>query len=824
MKMMNKKRIALLLAVALLLGTLPLYAVAEEVPAQTQASTTDVPTPITETVTGLVNGDFEDGTNGWTLRGDTALSDDARNGSGALYLCHGTAYAEAATQIVTLNAATDYTLTFWVKRVSGSGAWKIYVMDHNDNYAKLTYTTGVNWFKPTDNGWVQHTVTFNSGNRTEVFLKLCPETEDSGTFVLDDMRLYVSGEEPEEPSGSEDPLTLLSFGVVNNRPISTAVNLVTNGSFESGTGPWDTDSFLGDTVQVVNDSTTFEGGKSLFFNTSGSETPEWHIFWVEVEPGTDYVFSAWLKGSFLSPQSVGRATVGVIDPHTKKFLAYPRKDKELPGGMFSNDSRQLVPNAWDQQWHLRSVSFNSRDKNRVGVALYGYGTELWVDGLALFKVGEGVKFVSENAKSNITPAYDAEHGTCAPEDSLTQNPTMADAASDFWQTGKGWKNGFLSFVDSAYEYGRSLKYTGSETHEGVYYIKWLDVQPHTKYTFTAAVKVLESGEGKLALIDGKLRDSVNFVEVNFSREDYGDDWFTLCFTFNSDANDHIGIGVCDLGGVALLDNIRLFETEHGIDGEEEYVVRPDGWYKENGGWCYYQDGGRLTKAWKKDGNGWCYLGDDGYMVKARWIHDGSGWYYLNGSGYMVADKWVKDSSGWCYLTGSGRMATNAWIKDSVGWCYVGANGYCVTNAWKKDSKGWCYLDASGRMAVNKWINDGSGWYFLDKNGYMVANRWVKDSVGWCYLTGSGRMATNAWIKDSVGWCYVGKSGYCLTNQWVKDSKGWCFLDKNGRMVYSRWIKDGGKYYYIDQNGYMIAGKTVTIGGKKYTFDKNGVMQ
>ena len=115
---------------------------------------------------------------------------------------------------------------------------------------------------------------------------------------------------------------------------------------------------------------------------------------MEVEKNTNYTFSAWLKGSFLSADSVGRATIGVIDPNNKKFLTMPEKNQDVAGGMFSTNMRQLVPTAWDGRWHLRSVTFNTEEKTTVGIALYGYGTELWVDGLALFEVGDGKKYTS----------------------------------------------------------------------------------------------------------------------------------------------------------------------------------------------------------------------------------------------------------------------------------------------------------------------------------------------------------------------------------------------------------------------------------------------
>ena len=471
------------------------------------------------------------------------------------------------------------------------------------------------------------------------------------------------------------------------------------------------------------------------------------------------------------------------------------------------------------------MSFNSGTSTKVGIALYGSYSQLWIDDIALFKVEDGVKYVSDNMRGNISPAFDGiDYNGCDDADSLIPDPTFSNGTSaDYWAGANGFANGTLSIVDNAYEYGTSLKYTESYKPVGLYTIKWIDVEPNTNYTFAVDVKILKDGAGKLALMDGKIRNNVNFLEISYSQEDYGTDWFTLMITFNSDVYDTIGLGFCDLGGEALIDNIRLFENADGKEVTDDYVEPPvaDGWVKVDGKWTYYENG---------------------KQVKAKWIKDGS-WYYIDANGFMVANKWVKDSKGWCYLTNSGAMATNQWIKDSVGWCYVDGTGYCVTNKWVKDSKGWCYLDANGRMATNKWVNDGKGWAYVDKNGYSVTNKWMKDSKGWCYLgsngymvtkqwvkdskgwcyvDANGYMATNKWVKDSKGWCFVGADGYCVTNTWKKDSKGWCYLDANGRMVTSNWVKDNGKWYYMDANGYMLANTTATIGGKKYSFNASGV--
>ena len=208
--------------------------------------------------------------------------------------------------------------------------------------------------------------------------------------------------------------------------------------------------------------------------------------------------------------------------------------------------------------------------------------------------------------------------------------------------------------------------------------------------------------------------------------------------------------------------------------------------------------------------------------KNGWVKESGKWFFFE-NGNMVTNKWKKDSIGWCYLGADGAMKTNAWVMDSYGWCYVGANGYCVTNKWMQDStKKWCYLNANGNMVVSSWVLDGGKWYFMDANGYMVTNKWMKDSIGWVYLGSNGYMMTNAWVMDSFGWCYVGADGYAVTNTWKMDSHGWCYLGNEGSQVKNNWVFSGGKWYFIDADGYMIFSTSKYWNGKTYYFNANGV--
>jgi len=720
----------------------------------------------------ITNGDFELNNGiGWSLEGTGAITEEAaETGKYGVQLTGTSTWGDKASTVIAVEPGKQYTLTYSLKTASGGPAtlylrggmteyeWQASVVLPGDDVPIMS--TG---------DWQKMTHCIDPGDCTYVVIHF--NGADGGVNYIDNVRVTEGWTDPgDKPL---PPLTLSTFGVLNNRPLNASDNLLINGSFESdANAQWNTGTFLGENVYVVDDDTTRSGNKSLYFNTSGNKLAAWHIFWVDVEPGKDYVFSTWLKGAYISDDNRFAATVGVVDPDTKTFMVH--KDT-----LFSSVTEQIVPTAWDNKWHLRSVSFNSGEKTKVGIALYGHSSQMWVDDMALYLIDAGVKYSSGADSISVKDVF--EDIGCTDENSLIVDPTFSTALSnDFWSTGGGWKNGFLSFVENEYEYRDSMKYTESSDPRGLYYTKWIDIKPNTDYVFSVDMKILKDGDGKLMVMGGRATYPLEFIQIDFSGDVWGTEWFNKTFTFNSGLFSRVAITVVDKGGEALIDNLRIFEASKKVAMEDEFVSRANGWHKVDGNWVYYENGRMVTNKWKMDSVGWCYLGADGYCV---------------------TNKWVADSKGWCYLDANGRMVTNKWVMDSVGWCYVDGNGYCVTNKWVADSKGWCYLDGNGRMVTNKWVMDSVGWCYVGADGYCVTNKWVADSYGWCYLDGNGRMVTNKWIKDSVGWCYIGAEGYCLTNQWVEDSKGFCYLDENGRMVYDTWV-DG--VYYVDSNGYWVA--------------------
>ena len=271
----------------------------------------------------LTNGGFESGLDGWTVKGDTALSDDAHSGDKALLLSHSSAWGEALTRIVAVEKNTDYTLSFRVKRVSGGGSWHSFVLD-TSNWSALAAVKGQSWFSYMGSEWTTHSITVNSGERTAVMLKFCPESAGAGTFLIDDVT-FPTGEEPDNPDNPDTP----------DQPVEW-----TNGGFESGLEGWNVggDSALSDDAR---------NGSQAMLMSHSSAWGEALTRTVAVEKNTDYVLTFWIR----RVSGGGTWNVYALNPAT--FAALPLTEGV---GWFSDTSKA---------WVSHTIAFNSGDLTQI---------------------------------------------------------------------------------------------------------------------------------------------------------------------------------------------------------------------------------------------------------------------------------------------------------------------------------------------------------------------------------------------------------------------------------------------------------------------------
>ena len=180
----------------------------------------------------------------------------------------------------------------------------------------------------------------------------------------------------------------------------------------------------GQELKIVN--------KSLYFDTSAVDEGGYYKFTLQVEPDTFYTFSTWVKGDYLGADNEGHASVGVWDPVLNGFMVYLEFYRDTPRG--SRLTQQIYPTAWDDEWHLRSVQFNSGVNTKIGIGFAGAESQMWIDGIALYTVENGIKYADPRQIASIRPStLEENEGACADEHNLIANATMDGAAAqEFW--------------------------------------------------------------------------------------------------------------------------------------------------------------------------------------------------------------------------------------------------------------------------------------------------------------------------------------------------------------------------------------------------------
>lgn len=518
------------------------------------------------------NGDLELGnTNGWETPAAAIETATVYSGSYALKLTATSAYSGAAFKTIPVRTNATVTVSFYYRYASapGSKLYHVYTYQGADTNTG-PYSGGAEASFQAPSGcnsistWQRISYTFNSGNYDAFTLKFCPGGSGGTVCYIDNLTVTSTG-------GDETAMEpyLTSFGTKMNRPQTATANAIGQGGFESSAGAsWNVGSFIKGDVQVVADDTAPEGSHSLCFDSGATSTAAWYTFPVTVEKYTQYTFSAWVKSPRLGAANDATATFGVANAQTGKFLVYePYNGNGNGAASLSTETMQLMATAPDGQWHLRSVTFHSGSHTTVNVALYGANSCLYLDDVALYKSANGVEYISPLRTDTLSAQNNSGNKYCADGDSLIKGIHMTtNDAQLSWSDNPAWRNGFLSFADAGDDHGTVLKYTASaNTAWGLHYIDWIDVKPNTSYTLTLDVKRLSAGGGRIALLDDNVLSPAEFYTIPFSVTD--GDWRTYSVTFDTGVYARIGFAIVDGGGSALIDEVRLFETEKGIAAE-----------------------------------------------------------------------------------------------------------------------------------------------------------------------------------------------------------------------------------------------------------------
>lgn len=562
--MKMKKMLAVLLSVVLLCSIIPAFSVSAG-------------------AGEITNGTFETGDfTGWTYYtySTSIISSPTQAGSYAVKIGKDSSLAGhvALEQIVPVNTNATYSLTFYNRRYTyaWSGNCSFSVSVELGTSATSFDGTGLSASTPSiGTSFTKRTYSFSTG--TYKYARIRFNALGSGVdTALDTIALTatVTGDE-----GTHAAPALMSFGTEYNRPSSDSNNVIVEPGFEDTTNTsaqWNTSSFLTQGVSVQTDASIAHSGSNYLQYYRGSvDVTTWSMFEITCPTAGEYVFSAWVRTPNLSANNLGKASIGVIDTDTGKFLTYDDDDYY---GHYSTPEIQIRSTATDDEWHLRSVTFYVGVANaNIKIGMYGLSSKMYVDDISVHLLTNGVKYSGTqtgtlNGSTSVTNKY------CESADNLIPDCSMnSEQSEEFWTfAASGWENGFLSFDTDATDssHGTVLHYKGTNpgSTKLYNYIKWVYVEPNTSYTVSFDYRVASAGN-QLMFIDNNIESPQVFHNPTLGSA--SNSWSTYALTFTSGNYNRIGIVLRDSASAELyLDDFRFFKTEDGISTEPDEEIFP----------------------------------------------------------------------------------------------------------------------------------------------------------------------------------------------------------------------------------------------------------
>ncbi len=298
---------------------------------------------------------------------------------------------------------------------------------------------------------------------------------------------------------------------------------------------------------------------------------------VDLKPNTNYWLTLFVKASEVTSVENGYITFGMTVPKTGNFIVMA--DPSSEGARPYKTNQQLVPMAYDGQWHVLTVPFNTKELTELNFTIDGLNCEVWFDNIYIFEEAYAKHFVSPTTTKGEAVVTDSDPKLqgCEEDKNLFENYDLNDGNA-FWGDNShkfGVFGNALNVADSGSRvYGNALHYV-SDRPNSTYYIKWIDVEPNTEYTFSAKYAIAKPGDGFMGLINGYCIESevtenrlfpTMIQQFGFGEENYLESlaWQTAAVTFNSGERNRIGFVICDAGGEAYIDELRLFKSSEGI--------------------------------------------------------------------------------------------------------------------------------------------------------------------------------------------------------------------------------------------------------------------
>ena len=549
----------------------------------------------------LINGDFSMGEIAWAFDSEYFEFTSENYGAEGYGMNVTSGNHKTLSQSFKTEKNTNYEISFYYKGKL-SDEMSAYCVSKDASFEfESVVTKGI--LKDADE-WTKHSFTVNSGKYSTLYLVF--QTMTYSQYYIDDIKIT----ETDKDATVTDTLVRPYFvdhhnsTPYNDYPYITENNIFSDCGFETGK------NFDGNGTAILSDITAFKGENYLHFEAGEKEKIAYIT--VPVKKNTTYYATLFVRYPETDGSKIGKSHIsfGFADTDTEDFILTSSPDSEF-GRMYTKTT-QAVPVAADNEWHIISFSIKSNDAESLKFLIRGMNDSLDIDELYIFEEEDAIKYVSDFEKIEDVTITDKEPellGTKSETDNLLGDFDFENGF-DFWTVtdstllGTPDNKGDLNKVNSNHSIQKNaLLYNSTKRYPNrIYYIRWIDVEPNTEYTFSAKCSITEIGNGAVGIISGYRSDNYSKVTENmklptvikkfsFSEENFIEncDWQSFGVSFNSEERNRVGIMVYDGGGTAYFDDFRLFKTENAVklteplDNFPKTLVSTNTDYKLSGG-------------------------------------------------------------------------------------------------------------------------------------------------------------------------------------------------------------------------------------------------
>lgn len=347
---------------------------------------------------------------------------------------------------------------------------------------------------------------------------------------------------------------------------------------------------------------SYFGNKSLKFE-AGKEYESVSIP-IKLKKNTKYYVGVYIKSeSFYAKNGEWTSwAYGLADAETNTYLNIEDITGESSHAWknFTDDFQENLSD--DNHWHYVSVAYSTNDQTNFEFLIRGRYATVYVDRIYVWEAAYGQPVPSILGSLSDVTVTDNDPkllGIKEGGNNVIKNFDLEEAVDNFWTTQKfecDPLNDTLKIKDSgdanqgnAFVYQNYRKYPTNS-----YFIRWVDVEPNTEYTFSAKYAITEKGNGAFGMLSGYnsaaldlcndfdgsvISENVIYPTViakyKFDDSHYLDDhsWQYAAFSFNTNDRNRVGFFVLDDGGTAYIDDIRIFKTSDAaklVEGDSNF--------------------------------------------------------------------------------------------------------------------------------------------------------------------------------------------------------------------------------------------------------------